>query len=525
METACLRLADIPNTSRLFSDFHYHFDRVQQYYAYPPDDPASYAAAASQIDFPAERRAALVEALRARNGASPALDLLAQPGTVAVVTGQQVGLFSGPAYTLYKALTAARLAQRLTSQGLAAVPIFWLATEDHDLAEINHAFVFDPLHHPVKLTADGSGESQQPVGTIGIGSAQLELMRTTLEQFPFGAEVFALVANAYAPGASFGSAFENLLRPLLAKWGFLFVNPLDEALRVIAAPILRQAIERAPELHPKVVARNKALEAGGYHAQVHVEAQTSFFFVLDGKRRLTLKRYEEDYATKDRRYTTAELAGMAEHLSPNALLRPVIQDYLLPTVAYIGGPAELAYFAQSKVFYDELLGRMPVVLSRAGFTLLDARADKLMTRYSLGMPCFFEGEDCLRGKIARKLIPEALTEEFRTVQASTGEALARLGTNLSAFDPTLAAALNKSTAKIQYQLAKIERKTARETLRRDKRSTEESAYLTGLVYPNRHLQERYYSILPFLARHGMELLDTLYDAVNLECPDHRILVL
>ena len=525
METACLRHTDIPNTSRLFSDFQYHFDRVKQYYAYAPDDPGSYAAAAAQIDFPAERRAALVEALRTRNGDSPALELLAKPGTVAVVTGQQVGLFSGPSYTVYKALTAAKLARQLTSQGLPAVPIFWLATEDHDLAEVNHCFVFDPHHRPVKLTAEGSGEPQQPVGTIGIGPVELELLRTTLEPFPFGSEVFDLVAKAYAPGASFGSSFENLLRGLLSKWGFLFVNPLDEALRVIAAPLLRSAIERAPELHGKVLARNKALEADGYHAQVHVEAQTSFFFVLEGKRRLTLKRQEDGYATKERRYTTAELAGAAEHLSPNALLRPVVQDYLLPTVAYIGGPAELAYFAQSKVFYDELLGRMPVVLSRAGFTLLDARSEKLMDRYGLGLPCFFEGEDCLRGKIARKLIPAELTEEFRTVQVATAEALARLGTNLTAFDPTLAAALEKSRAKILYQLSKIERKAARETLRRDGRSTEEALYLTGLVFPNRHLQERYYSILPFLARHGLDLLDTLYDAVNLECPDHKILVI
>src|SRR5579871_631991 len=164
METACLRHTEIPHTSRLFSDFQYHFDRLARFYVHHPEDPAAYAAAAKELSYPPERRAALVAALRARNGDSPTLDLLSRPGTVAVVTGQQVGLFSGPAYTVYKALTAARLAEQLTAQGLPAVPVFWLATEDHDLPEVNHTFVFGMDHQPVRLTADGAGVSQQPVG-------------------------------------------------------------------------------------------------------------------------------------------------------------------------------------------------------------------------------------------------------------------------------------------------------------------------------------------------------------------------
>jgi len=152
METACIRHTEIPHTSRLFSDFQYHFDRVSRFYAHPPGDPASYAAVASQMRYPPERRAALVAALRTRNPGNASLDLLARPETVAVVTGQQVGLFSGPAYTIYKALTAARLAAQLNSQGIQAVPVFWLATEDHDFAEVNHTFVFDASHRTIPLS-------------------------------------------------------------------------------------------------------------------------------------------------------------------------------------------------------------------------------------------------------------------------------------------------------------------------------------------------------------------------------------
>lgn len=525
MEAACLRHTEIPNTSKLFADFQYHFDRVRKYYPHWPGDPASYFTAAQQIEYPAERRAALVAALRARNGASPALELLAQPGTTAVITGQQVGLFSGPAYTIYKALTAIRLARQLNESGLAAVPVFWLATEDHDLAEVNHTFVCGDSHQPVRLTAPDTGEWQQPVGAIRLNHPPVDELRRTLESLPFGPEVADLVAEAYAPGHTFGESFEKLLRKLLEPWGMLYVDPLDHAFREIAAPLLKEALLRAPELKQRVLERNRELEADGYHAQVHVDAQTSFFFLLEGERRITLRWQNGEYVSKDRRYSVAELAEKAVQLSPNALLRPVVQDYILPTVAYIGGPAELAYLAQSQPFYQGLLGRSPVVVARNGFTLLDARAHKLMNRYDLGLPCFFHGEECLREKIAKKLVPAALTEGFQDLEKLAAAGFDRLRSELAAFDPTLAAALDKSRSKVLYQLSKIERKTARESLRRDLRATEEARYLSGLIFPEKHLQERFYSILPFLANHGFGLLDTLYEAVHLDCPDHKILVI
>src|ERR1700761_9639024 len=148
MEPACIRHTDLPGTSRLFADFTYHFDRVARFYRHNPHDPAALDAAAAQIDYPDERRAAMVAALRAQNGDSESLRRLAEPGTVAIVTGQQVGLFSGPAYTIFKALTAVKLAEHLNHQGVPAVPVFWLATEDHDLAEVDHAWVFNEQSTP-----------------------------------------------------------------------------------------------------------------------------------------------------------------------------------------------------------------------------------------------------------------------------------------------------------------------------------------------------------------------------------------
>src|SRR6202161_2065311 len=171
MESACLRHTEIPHTSALFSDFQYHFDKVARFYAHNPHDPRSYAAASKQLAYPDDRRAALVGAVRGTNGETASLDLLARPGTVAVVTGQQVGLFSGPAYTIYKALTAVRLAAQLSQQGIPAVPIFGLATEDHDVAEVNHTFVFGPDHRPIQLSVDADGAPERSVGAIPIAAA------------------------------------------------------------------------------------------------------------------------------------------------------------------------------------------------------------------------------------------------------------------------------------------------------------------------------------------------------------------
>jgi len=524
METACLRHTEIPHTSRLFSDFQYHFDRVSRFYAHNPFDASSYATVAQQMRFPADRRAQLVAALRAKNGGAPALDLLARPETVAVVTGQQVGLFSGPAYTIYKALSAARLAAELTARGIPAVPVFWLATEDHDFAEVNHTFVFDKEHHPIKISVNGAGGSERPVGTIPIAEPPVERLRELFKAFPYGEEVVDLVRQAYQPGVTFGAGFQALLERLLAKFGLLFINPLDEAVRRLAAPLLREALQAGEELNAKLLRRNMELDAAGYHAQVHIEPKTSLVFLLDGDRRIALRRQNGDYTSKDRRYSMDDLVRSADHLSPNALLRPVVQDYILPTIAYVGGPAELAYMAQSQVLYEKLLGRMPVMLARSGFTLLDARTSKLMDRYKLTIPSFFHGEDGVREQIAKTLIPETLAHKFDQSQASLTKLLDELRASLTGFDATLAASADKSRAKILYQLAKLEHKTARETLNRNQRSAADAGYTSGLIYPEKHPQERLYSILPFIAKHGPGLVDTLYENIHLDCPDHKVLV-
>jgi bacillithiol biosynthesis cysteine-adding enzyme BshC len=524
MDCSCVRYTDLPHTSNLFADFTYHPDRVRSFYPHISSDPGVFEAAASEMRFPPERRAALVAALLQQNGGSPQLDLLARDGTVAVVTGQQVGLFSGPAYTIYKALTAVKLARSLAAQDIPAVPIFWLATEDHDFAEVNHCWVFDAGHHSIKLEKTRSPASSQPVGQFVLDAPPVAELRKALAGLPFGDEVSALVEETYQPGRTMGEAFSALLQRLLAQYGLLHVDPMSPAMRELAAPALRSALDAAPDLTAALLERNRALESAGYHAQVHVEDQTSLVFLLENGRRYTLRRYGRDYLQNGRRFSTEELMDRAAQLSPNALLRPVVQDSMLPTVAYIGGPAELAYLAQSAVIYRAILGRMPVEMHRAGFTLLDRRCGKLMARYGLTLADCAHGEDAVRDRIAARLVPAALSGILAQTKASVEQAVDRLTRDLAGFDASLAAALGKNRQKMLYQLAKMERKIGREIMARDARAALDAAYLSGLVYPQRHLQERLYSILPFLAKHGTGLIDDLYECLNLDCPDHQLAV-
>jgi bacillithiol biosynthesis cysteine-adding enzyme BshC len=518
MEPACIRYTDLPGVSRLFADFCYQFPQVSRFYRHDPHSIDSFAAAARELSYPEDRRAAMARALAAQNGQTDLLRRFREPGTAVVVTGQQVGLFSGPAYTIYKALTAARLATDLTARGVPAVPVFWLATEDHDFEEVASTWVFDAALNPRALTvpaaADRNGRPR-PVGTIAVAAPPLSELRAALAGFPYGEEVTEFVAEAYAPGATLGSGFRALLKKLLGRVGMLVLDPLDPAVREIGAPFMAQALREAPALKSELLARNAALAQSGYHAQVHLEETTSLFFLLENGERTTLRRKDTELAT---------LQDRAADVSPNAILRPVWQDFLLPTVAYLGGPAELAYLGQAQVVYERLLGRMPVVLSRSSFTLLDARASKLADRYRLSFPELLVPEEALRARIARALVPESVARACDEVSRDFAGRLDQFQGELERFDPTLAAALQKSRSKILHQVGKIRRKTELETLRRDTRAGADARHLSNLVYPHASLQERVYSILPFLARHGTGLVDQLYDSVRVECAGHRILV-
>jgi bacillithiol biosynthesis cysteine-adding enzyme BshC len=530
MSGACIRHSEIPASTPLFLDYLYGFERASRFYRHAPV-LSSVPAGIAEMQFDAGRREALVEALAEQNtDGGPAVEAhlaqLRDPKTVVVVTGQQVGLFGGPVFAIYKALTAARLAAHLTSQGISAVPVFWLATEDHDLAEVDHAWTFDASRQPVRMRAETHGEPNQPVGGVALTSAALDELRGALAGLPFGREVSEIAAEAYA-ASTFGSGFSALFRKALGRYGLLHLNPMKPAVRRLAQPLLRDAIEQSPSLIEQLMERGRELESAGYHTQVHVAADTSLVFLIEDGKRIALRRSGDTYKGGGRSYSTGELLARVverpEDFSPNALLRPVMQDFLLPTAVYIGGPAELAYLAQAERVYSRLLGRMPVVVPRASFSIVDARARKLLDRYGLALTDCFLGPEAVRKTIAGRLVPAELQQAFSQGEAQLERSLTAVAARLDQFDPTLADALDRSRRKIRYQFQKIRSKAAHESLRRDNRAAEEAEYLSRILFPHKTLQERVYCALPFLAAHGLDLVDRIYDAINPDCHDHQVL--
>ncbi len=505
MTGVCIRHSELPGSSRLFVDFLYDFSRVEAFFAHDPSNPESIKNAIKEIEYPPARRAAVVEALRVTNGDHPALELLAKSDTVAILTGQQVGLYGGPAYTLYKALSAVRLARELTSTGQPAVPIFWLATEDHDVEEIRSANFWDGT-----ITADAASDTR-PAG--------LHSLKGLPQDLPLTAEIASLAQRHYQNGRSFGESFLGLLKELLAPYGLLFADPLEPKLRSIGAEFLSSAARRAPELSEKLVARNKQLAAAGYHPQVHFEAnETSFFFLLEDNHRKQLK-------FDPKTYDAEAMAAQGSKLSPNALLRPVWQDWLFPTAALIGGPGEISYFAQSEVLYKLLLGRMPLVVPRAFFTILDPKSAKTMDRFRVRHADMLHDEAHVQQTLAKRLVPPDVTEALQSAERAVEQAMSALGAKLQTFDPSLASALLTSQNKIRYQFSKNHSKVILEMLRKNDQALRQAAHISHRLAPHGHLQERHYSLLSMLSDHGLEFIPTILENIHYGCHDHHVLLL
>src|SRR5579862_1327662 len=313
MECHCIRTTEIPGTSQLYGAYLENFPAVSEFYAHPPTLEAVRAAAGKvQID-PSLRRK-VCEVLREQNkgfGSNAAvarsLDLLAD-GAVAVVTGQQVGIFSGPSYTIYKVLTALRLAAELSAAGTPAVPVFWLASEDHDLDEVNHCYWLGPSGEE-KLALEGVSGAGRRVGGIHLGDSVNALVERAGGALagPGAADVVRVLSECYQPAETFGSAFGKLLARLFAGWGLILLDPLSPELHRLSAPVYRAALENHAELRRELVARGKALERAGYHAQVKVaDGSTLLFVSVDGKR-LPLRARNDEFVLGRRTVSQAEL--------------------------------------------------------------------------------------------------------------------------------------------------------------------------------------------------------------------------
>jgi bacillithiol biosynthesis cysteine-adding enzyme BshC len=527
-----LPFTQIPHTSRLFADYLYHFDRVQDFYPHSPLSRDWAAVQAQSVTMDPARRARVAAILERQNrawGASEAalsnIERL-RGGAAAILTGQQVGLFGGPAYSLYKALSAVKVAQEFIQAGVDAVPVFWLATEDHDFAEIATAVLPGASGELQRITVESSSARPDvPVGSIVLGEQVAAAVRQARETL--GDSTAAdLLEQCYTPDATWGSAFARLFCRVFSRLGLVVIDPSDPELHEVAAPIFQGTVEQVAELNRVVVDRGKALVKAGYHEQVKVTAASTFLFRMVNGERVALRRVNGGFAAGEEKFSPADLARRAaeapQEFSASVLLRPVVQDFLLPTVAVVGGPAEIAYYAQSGPLFEGLLGRVTPILPRFSATLVDQREARLLDKYRVSVA------DLVRcGSIAELLasraLPPQLEQQFSAAAQSMSKTLTEITASLDQLDHTLVDAAQRSGAKMRYQLERLHGRAARSLLRRSEIIARHAAQLTAVLYPDGALQERVTGGIHFLARYGTELLDTLQPAVETSCPDHKVI--
>jgi bacillithiol biosynthesis cysteine-adding enzyme BshC len=538
MECRTLPFRQLPHQSKLFLQFLDNFPSVKQFYGHPPTIQAVKKAARS-LHYPRERRAEVATILEEQNAALGAGDATRQnlgrfeKGALAIVSGQQVGLFGGPAYAIYKAVTAIQIAQELTRMGMDAVPVFWMATEDHDLDEVRISTWF----HAGKLKRFellGNGDAGQPVGRITLGPQVQEMVDEAARILTAagGELISAIFRQSFRAQETYGSSFGKLFARLFAEQGLILLDPLDARLHRVAGDVLRRAVEEREVLNEALLARGRELDKTGFDAQVKVTARSTLIFSMgkgtpEGARQpITVSNGK--FICGDQSWTKEELAQAVqtapEKFSPNALLRPVMQDFLLPTAAYIAGPAEIAYFAQAEVIYGRLLERMPVILPRAAFTILDAKTEKLLRRYGLKVEGVWRGSQELRRKMETASVPPGLSKDFdKTVNEAT-RMLAKLKKHIVRLDPTLAGAVETAQKKIAFQLEKLKRKTGKAHALKTGLIAAHQEFLESLLYPHKVLQSRELCFLPFLASWGMGGLKELQKlASSTKLKEHKIL--
>jgi bacillithiol biosynthesis cysteine-adding enzyme BshC len=528
----------VPGLSRLFLDYCAGSPSLQRFYPWLPTFDGLPQRPPVPAHWPEAMR--LLADQNPSAAAQEPLQALRQ-GAGIMVTGQQVGLFGGPLFTPFKAATAIARARQSTACGSPHVAVFWLATEDHDFAEIDHV-LFPARRALRKLQYKTALEAAYPVGGLVLDDRIGPLLDEAWEMLGTSDAMDALV-GAYRPGRTFAQAFAEFYSAAFAAQGLLVIDASSRAFHALGSPVLRAGIERADELHSALHDRNRALAEAGYHAQVAVNAQSSLLFLIDSRSgaRVALKRTAPTatepaglWQAGRQSYSTSELVGILdsepERISPSALLRPVFQDYLLSSTAVVGGPAEIAYFAQSAVLYEKILGRVTPSLARFSATLVEPAVGELLKKHGVTLDRLFTLDHS--ASLAQILAARALPIEGKQLLASAGNALDAELTPLLAWmqsvDEGLGRSAKTAASKMRYQMNRLRNLAANFKLQQEAALSRQTESIAQSLFPGGTLQEREHGAAWWLARRGFELNEQIVQIIaqaEQSAPSHAVLCL
>jgi bacillithiol biosynthesis cysteine-adding enzyme BshC len=504
-------------------------------------DPAAFAEQQSLLSARRYERAALMDVLREQNkvfaAAEPALrnvERIADPRSVVVVGGQQAGLFGGPLYTVFKALTVLALAERLEGElGCPAIPVFWIASEDSDLAEANHACIIDADGGLREFRLPAGEAAKVPVSLVKLGkeiNPLLDELASVLPQTEFGPEALRALRACYTPDKTFPQAFGSWMAWLFGERGLVLVDPSDTRLKHLAYPVFAREIREKSPVSAAVIEQTRRLARAGYEPQIELRPDMLTLFFQDPARdALSINTAGFSLKSSGRRFSAEELVGLLQEspqkFGPNAALRPLFQDSVFPTIAVVLGPSELAYFSQLSLAYERFGIPMPILFPRASLTLVEPRAEKLLGKFGLSLEEVILRAERIIDDIVKREVPPSLFSRLEEGRREVEIIWAGIVREIDRLDPTLrkTAELASGTSARQFEF--MEKKIAQAGRKKDEIVRAQVQKLVAALAPRGGLQERTLGVLPFLVRYGVRAIAEAAGAIDLFSSEHRGVVI
>ena len=539
------QLADRECVTDLYSDYNSNFEKVSKFYSGNYREKESWEKKIRSVQKSSYERQVLHRVLNDQNREYQSgiktlahIDLLGNENTFAVVTGQQLGLFTGPLYTIYKAITAVKLSQKLSLDfpEYNFVPVFWLEGEDHDFDEINKVkYISASNELTVAEYLVGGKPLEKNIGATGniIFDEHIELFFSTIDstiaRSDYSSALFEMMRGYYKQGNSFLKAFTGFFNHVYEDSGLVFLNPNNPDFKKILSTHFTKQINANAEPSKLVIQKSVELEEH-YHAQIKAKALNLFMFHKGG-RHLIEPSDSGDYFLKNirQRYTKEELLSIAattpELLSPNVVTRPLCQDTLLPTVAYIGGPGEIAYYAQLKPVYEYFNITMPIIYPRASVTLMEEKIQKVLEKYSLDLDELFGDVDTILAKVSEQVSEVKVDALFEELDNRVKEALNEARFGIQQIDPTLNGTIDATIAKFQQQLDVLKQKTQKAQQQKEEISLKQIKKAALNIFPNGNLQEREFGIIQYLNKYGPDFVKWISNEVAIDTFQHQVITI
>lgn len=542
MSNPRIKYSDLSTTSKLFGDFIYRPGALTSWLGGDFRDLAEYQRKSDQLTGANYSREELSSILSDQNRQFGApveslrnIELLKNHTTLCTITGQQVMLLGGPLLILYKAITTIKLARKLSGTlGCPVVPVFWLATDDHDFDEVNHVRLpsaksgFEKLVYQPNHPVDGLPMSDIMLDR-GI-SRFLENVKDALVDTEFKDDLMESVSELYSEGAMIYGAFARFLLHLLGKHGLVVINPADKRFRVLAKDVLKREISGFEDVNDILESTNRSLVEAGYSLQVDRDSNNANLFMLDEKRRrIEYRNGRFGVADSSIELSGDELVGMIEEsperFSPNVLLRPIVQSRLFPAIASVCGPAEIAYSAQIGKLFEFFDVVPPVIHPRMSATLIERRQSEFIDKHDFSLPSMLS-IDGREAYLTKLLDDRFLSDTAFSLEEQTGEVLSSLDRirSLIGNDERLARTFEQTRKKIDYELKSFRNKVFKAHRKTHEDFSSRFRKVADAVFPEQMLQERHSGIMYFINRYGPDVIDKVYNDLNIDVDEHQTIV-